>query len=160
MSSRYQSRYKRLKEGISKQEDFYQKKVRKFLGYTKTAKTFHKICKLFIKPIIEAEPMNELLLEEKLELIFSTNTRQIITFCAIEYFKIPGFVPYQERSEPVNFNIKAGDLLWVRVDVRTPNLVDIESLKNNCTYRLTAAQYAYILDGKIERLSPCKKENS
>ena len=158
--SKYKSRLTRLKEEASKQEAFLVKRAKKMMGYTKSAKSFHKICRLFIKPIIESEPMEELSIEEKLELVFATNMRQIITFCAVESFKIPGFIPYQERAEAVNFNIKAGDLLWVRVDVRTPNLVDIESLKNNCTYRLTSAQYAYILDGKIERLSPCKKENS
>lgn len=151
-------RFHATKRKFEKREKAIKQKKRSSLTYTARAKSFKKIVKLFFAPIINNESLAELDFKNKLELLFSANLRQIITFTCVKTFNIPGFVPHQERSETVRFNIRPGDLLWIRIDVRTPDMIDVESLKNNCVYRLTSQQYAYILS-YIERLTPiCKTE--
>lgn len=159
--SRYHKRFIATKSKLEEHEALRKRKRRstKMPAMSK-AKDFHAMCKHFFYPMINSPYLEDFSLEEKLEFLFATELRQIITFFASDYFKMPGHVPYPEKSEALNFNIKVGDILWVRVDIRTPDIIDIESLKNNCVYRLTSAQYATILDGKIERLSPCKKIDS
>lgn len=159
-SKRLTRRFIATKAKMEKREDIIKRKRRQPLPVISKARSFHQILRLFFQPILALQSLDMLDHNEKLDLLFAPNHRQIITFTCLTAFNMPGFVPHQERSEYVKFAIRPGDLLWVRIDIRTPNMVDVESLKNNCTYRLTSSQYAYILQ-HIERITPiCNMNNS
>ena len=120
--------------------------------------TFNRILELFFLPILTLPELEALTMGGKLEMLFDTNKRQIITFVSNRSFTIPGFVPYPERPGNIPFKIQRHDTLWVRVDLNAPDAIDIESAKNNVVYRLTRKQYASILNF-IERVYTDAKGN-
>lgn len=120
--------------------------------------TFNRILELFFLPILTIPELETISMDEKLEMLFDTDKRQIITFVSNRAFTIPGFVPYPERPGNITFRIQRHDTLWVRVDLNAPDAIDIESAKNNVVYRLTSKQYASILNF-IERVYTDAKGN-
>lgn len=93
--------------------------------------------KLFIAPIMGQFNVDQATDEElvaKLEMFFAVKHREIILCRALRDFKLRGpkwatkSTPHKLiPGSPEDYQVKKGDALWVRLDDRTPNSVEIET---------------------------------
>jgi hypothetical protein len=118
------------------------------------------INRYFIEPILDAIAGEDVLLQDKLDLLFSTQTRDIVMALTTEDVKMPGVlwnpddntirVPLtREASFP------RGTPLFIRIDDTMPNRIDIENAEvPDLIFQLTREEYLGILP-KLTEITGC-----
>lgn len=114
---------------------------------------FGYIMELFIRRLMNVPSMLKLNKEEAIELLFGIKERDIIPCYAAVGFKIEGLVKEPGVHRPPlkqECEVRKGEALFIRIDERTPNRIDIQrpTYKKNpdLTFLLTPLQFDYIVN--------------
>lgn len=116
------------------------------------SKEFALFLEIFLKHIFNKPYMAGLNYEEKLEVFFGTKVRDIVPCYALMDFKINGLLQLPGEMRPPLISeqtIPFGTPLFVRIDERTPDRVDVQpfmpGFPEDAFFNLTAIEFKVIL---------------
>ncbi len=103
--------------------------------------------------------------QECIDIIFGAKYRDIVPAYALKVFTMPGVLHAEggirgaKKGTIIDHHVKAGAKLLVRIDERTPDLIDVELMVGNFSSRmfsLTNSEYKSIIS-KIKETRSCMK---
>lgn len=107
-----------------------------------------KIIEYFLNPLLKYRPEG-METRDFLDLLFGAGFREINRYRAFNATQIKGTSITRHGVKADNFGyrtIKPGDVLYVRTDTRTPNVIDVEVMigqgRRSRVFRLSALQWA------------------
>jgi hypothetical protein len=160
------NRAKKTKERVlAFEEEIRTSTYKKILPTKKTSQAFIKLNQLIFKPLMTfiEDQFRYTTRTAQMEFLLAVEERQIITMVVTQPFILPGYIPYPNRpmkNTSPKVNMKPGELVLVRVDIKMPNAIDIEPLKfRDIFFRLTGAEYAAIVNN-LDRVIPLKDNSS
>ena len=123
--------------------------IRKKVRAVTESSALHRICELFIYPLIKLRP-EHIGYREWTEALFCLDTRHIIRYHVIENFTMPGYyyrtpnilAPFAGKRAARN-----GMHLWLRYDTTMPETLDVELTgrgKKAQVFKLSTVQWGYI----------------
>lgn len=135
-----------------------------FMPLEGQSQAFKKIQKHFIEPIVRSSLWSEnMSIKDRLEVLFNTNTRDIVPAIVTQDFKMPGVVLDPKattltRTRPPlvsEAHFPKGTPIFVRIDDNMPDRIDIENCETeDLMFSLTKLEYKSIIN-KIEELDGC-----
>lgn len=104
-----------------------------------------KIVKYYLNPLLKYRPKG-MEIRDWIDILFGAKYRTIDTYEVGKQTKVKGTAITRYGAKAENFGQRTvfpGDLLYVRMDSRTPNLIDIEVVSSYTSrvYRLNALQW-------------------
>jgi hypothetical protein len=109
------------------------------------------IDKWFFRPLIRYKPLHMSLAAFYETILFDYRNRDIARWRVKKRFKMPGLLcltPIQKIQGSGFRKAKPGDILWVRQDARTPDVIDVEWLcgkgKQEHWYSLSASEWEWV----------------
>lgn len=144
------ARKKRLENRVRKKRDDGQCSTT-LLPLVRNSPEFRDIVKYFIEPLADATCLSGFSMQRKLDIIFGSEHRDVVPAVAIARFVMPGAV---WNSEDGSFrapttseaNIPVGAPLFIRIDDRMPERIDIQVLeKEELIFSLNSVEYKSII---------------
>jgi hypothetical protein len=107
-----------------------------------------EIFRRFIAPLSKYKP-EHMGLDAFWDKLFHVSTRDIERYTVSKGFKMPGlcFIAPTVKIQGVGpREVKRGDILYVRTDATTPNLIDVQWLKSgiDVTYSLNSTEWGWV----------------
>lgn len=112
----------------------------------------HKIYKYFIGPLVLRHKPRDLPIADFMaNTVFDIKNREIFRFITTSHFKMPGilFAAPSVKIQGIGYrHVKQGQILYVRMDRKRPEQIDVEILagpgKRDQTFELTSWEFATI----------------
>ena len=120
---------------------------------------FKLIADKFIMPVLNLEAFADTSRKDRVDIFFGTKYRDIVPCVAKVEFLMTGPVvngAFCREATGHEKSIAVGVPLMVRIDSRTPNMIDVERCDTGVMFRLNSAQYRTIWD-KLEELESCNE---
>lgn len=126
----------------------------------KNSPEFRNILKWFIMPLIDLQQFYEIPIEQRLDVIFCTATRDIVPAVCIDEVRMPGQVKLEDGSFrfPTTSEAKfaKGCPVFVRIDDTIKEFVEVESCeKPGLLFQLSALEYKACVRSKLREIEGC-----